>query len=95
MSICFLAGSQNTVGLLIARLGWESTRNNGPSVIGNGTKYVEEIEVIGCIGVLEILYRRSELADLRETYVKLLANKIRIDLPTLQESLSKFSLPLL
>jgi predicted nucleic acid-binding protein len=50
-------------------------------------------EVIGCIGILEVLYRMSEISDLGNAYAQLLANKIRIDLPTPQRSLDKFSLP--
>ena len=50
------------------------------------------LNVTGCIGILESLYRRGNLADLRGTYIQLLAQKFRIDIPTLQHSLAKFKL---
>jgi predicted nucleic acid-binding protein len=53
----------------------------------------QELPVIGCIGILENLFRAGHLADLREAYIRLLAEKIRIDLATLQHSLMKFNLP--
>ena len=48
--------------------------------------------VVGCIGILEELYRRGEIKDLRESYQELLRQKIRIDLRTLQSSLKHFRL---
>jgi uncharacterized protein len=53
------------------------------------------LPVIGCIGILESLFRAGYLDDLREAYIWLLAEKIRVDLATLQHSLAKFGLPLL
>jgi len=53
----------------------------------------QELTVIGCIGILESLFRAGYLGDLREAYIWLLAEKIRIDLATLQCSLMKFKLP--
>lgn len=53
----------------------------------------EGLSVKGSIGILESLYRRAFLADLRGAYIGLLAEKIRVNLQTLQESLAKFDLP--
>jgi uncharacterized protein len=53
----------------------------------------EGFNLTGCIGMLESLYRWGELADLRGAYIRLLAQKFRIDLKTLQLSLTKFKLP--
>ena len=53
----------------------------------------EGLAVQGCIGILETLYRRAFLSDLRSAYVRLLAQKIQVNLQTLQESLVKFKLP--
>jgi predicted nucleic acid-binding protein len=53
----------------------------------------EGLAVQGCIGILEILYRKKLLPDLRSVYVHLLAQKIRLNLQTLQDSLGKFNLP--
>ncbi|MEO7650300.1 MAG: DUF3368 domain-containing protein [Bryobacteraceae bacterium] len=53
----------------------------------------EGLAVAGCIGILEELYRRGELSDLRLAYADLLRQKIRIDLRTLQSSLKQFNLP--
>ena len=52
----------------------------------------EGLAVVGCIGILEELYRRGEIKDLRESYQELLRQKIRIDLRTLQSSLKHFRL---
>jgi predicted nucleic acid-binding protein len=49
--------------------------------------------VTGCIGILESLYRRNDLPDLRGAYIRLLAEKFRIDLQTLRHSLARFKLP--
>jgi predicted nucleic acid-binding protein len=54
---------------------------------------VQEMPVIGCIGVLERLFRGGHLSGLREAYIWLLAERVRIDLATLQHSLKKFNLP--
>jgi hypothetical protein len=53
------------------------------------------LRVVGCVGVIEVLYRRGVVLDLREVYLRLLAAKVRIDLGTLQRSLEKFGLPAL
>jgi predicted nucleic acid-binding protein len=42
----------------------------------------EGLNVTGCIGILESLYRRGELADLREAYCRLLAQNFRIPMPS-------------
>jgi predicted nucleic acid-binding protein len=55
----------------------------------------EGLAVQGCIGILESLYRRELLTDLRNAYLRLIEQKIRINLQTLQASLLKFKLPLL
>lgn len=53
----------------------------------------EGLAVQGCIGILETLYRKAILTDLRSAYIRLLAQKVRLNLQTLQESLLKFKLP--
>jgi uncharacterized protein len=53
----------------------------------------EGLAVVGCIGILEELYRRGEIKDLRQTYQKLLSENFRVDLRTLQSSLAQFKLP--
>jgi uncharacterized protein len=52
----------------------------------------EGLAVVGCIGILEELYRRGEIKDLRENYQELLRQNIRVDLRTLQSSLKHFGL---
>jgi uncharacterized protein len=52
----------------------------------------EGLAVVGCIGILEELYRRGEIKDLRENYQELLRQNIRVDLRTLQNSLKHFGL---
>jgi uncharacterized protein len=52
----------------------------------------EGLAVVGCIAILEELYRRGEIKDLRESYQEILRQKIRIDLRTLQSSLKHFRL---
>jgi predicted nucleic acid-binding protein len=47
---------------------------------------------VGCIGVLEALYKQELLADLRAVYGRLLAQDFRIDAKALQLSLRKFGL---
>ncbi len=49
--------------------------------------------IIGCVGILEDLYERGDLSDLRDAYRQLIQNKTRIDLKTLQYSLARFKLP--
>ena len=53
----------------------------------------EGLAVKGCIGILESFHRSGLLLDLRGAYVRLLAEKIRVNLQVLQDSLAKFSLP--
>jgi predicted nucleic acid-binding protein len=53
----------------------------------------EGLSVKGCIGILESFHRRGLLPDLRGAYIRLLAEKIRVNLQTLQDSLAKFGLP--
>ena len=52
----------------------------------------EGLAVVGCIGILEELYRRGEFADLRYVYQELLRQNIRVDLRTLQGSLKQFGM---
>ena len=52
----------------------------------------EGLAVVGCVGILEELYRRREIQDLRQIYQDLLWQNIRIDLRTLQGSLKQFGL---
>ena len=53
----------------------------------------EGLTVVGCIGILEELYRRGEIKDFRQTYEELLRQGVRVDLRTPQSSLGKFKLP--
>ena len=53
---------------------------------------IEGLAVAGCIGILEDLYERGELSDLRAAYQELIRNKTRVDLRTLQHSPAKFKL---
>ncbi len=52
----------------------------------------EGLAVAGCIAVLEELYRRGDIKDLRDAYQELLHQKIRVDLGTLQAGLKQFGL---
>ena len=52
----------------------------------------EGLAVVGCVGILEELYRRNEIKDLRQAYLDLLNQNIRVDLRTLQSSLKYFGL---
>jgi uncharacterized protein len=52
----------------------------------------EGLAVVGCIGILEELHRRGDVADLRNAYQELLRQNIRVDLRTLQDSLKQFGL---
>ncbi len=49
--------------------------------------------VTGCIGILEDLYERGELSDLRGVYWRLIEQKARVDIRLLTLSLAKFKLP--
>jgi len=53
----------------------------------------EGLAVVSCIGILEELYRRGEIKDLRQSYEEILQQAIRVDLRMLQSSLAKFKLP--
>lgn len=52
----------------------------------------EGLAVAGCVGILEELFRRGEISDLRQVYGELLRQKIRVDLRTLRTSLQQFGL---
>jgi predicted nucleic acid-binding protein len=52
----------------------------------------EGLAVVGCIGILEELYRRGDIKDPRQSYQELLRQNIRIDLRVLQGSLKQFGL---
>jgi len=52
----------------------------------------EGLSVVGCIGILEEMYRRDEIKDLRQVYQELIRQNIRVDLRTLQASLKLFGL---
>jgi hypothetical protein len=49
--------------------------------------------VFGCVGILEMLHRNGALIDLRSAYARLVEQKFRIDLTTLQRSLLDCKLP--
>lgn len=53
------------------------------------------LSVVGSVGIVEELFRRGEIKDLRLTYEELLRQGLRIDLQTLQSSLRHFGLPTL
>ena len=53
----------------------------------------EGLEVIGCVGILETLYRGDHLSDLRDAFVRLLDHEFRIDRRALNESLLRLNLP--
>lgn len=57
-------------------------------------RYAEESGriALGCIGILEALYRRGALPDLRSAYARLLEQKFRIDPKALERSLRDFML---
>lgn len=52
----------------------------------------EGLAVVGCVGILEELYRRADIKDLRQCYQELLRQNIRVDLRTLQSSLKQLGL---
>jgi uncharacterized protein len=52
----------------------------------------EGLAVAGCVGILEELFRRGHISDLRQVYGELLRQNIRVDLRTLQTSLQQFDL---
>jgi uncharacterized protein len=51
----------------------------------------EGLSVASCVGILEEVYRRGEIKDLRQIYEELLRH-IRVDLRTLKASLRKLGL---
>ena len=51
------------------------------------------LNLMGCVRILEILFEREAVTNLRDIYRELLIQKIHIDLRTLQLSLAKFNLP--
>jgi predicted nucleic acid-binding protein len=55
----------------------------------------EGVPVFGTVGLLELGYRRGELADLRQVYQMLLAQGAHIDRQILDQSLAHFNLPAL
>ena len=52
----------------------------------------EGLAVAGCVAILEALYCRGDITDLRDIYRELLFQKIRVDLRMLQSSLKQFGL---
>jgi predicted nucleic acid-binding protein len=52
----------------------------------------EGLAVVGCVAILEQLYRRGQISDLRQVYLELLFQNIRVDTRTLQASLKQFGL---
>ena len=50
---------------------------------------------MGCVGILERGYGRKLVPDLREAYVSLLEQSIRIDRHILNQSLATLKLPAL
>ena len=52
-----------------------------------------DIEVIGCVGILETCFRRGLEVDLRRSYQELLVQGIRIDRTLLNRSLAACGLP--
>lgn len=60
-----------------------------------GRKFaVEEgLAVVGCVGILEELFRRGEISDLRQVFGELLRQRIRVELRTLHTSLQQLGLP--
>jgi predicted nucleic acid-binding protein len=53
----------------------------------------EGVPVLGTVGLLELGYRRSEVADLRLTYQTMLAQGVYINQQILNQSLAGFNLP--
>ncbi|MBX3278212.1 MAG: DUF3368 domain-containing protein [Acidobacteria bacterium] len=53
----------------------------------------ENIPVLGTVGLLELGYRRGEIADLRLVYQGMCAEGVRIDPLILNRSLAGFNLP--
>lgn len=53
----------------------------------------EGVDAIGCVGILETLYRHGHLTDLRDAFARLLHHEFRIDRRALNESLLRLNLP--
>jgi len=53
------------------------------------------LRVIGCVGILELAYRRKFIPDLRTAYARLLAEGVYIAPSILNRSLAAFGLPAL
>lgn len=53
------------------------------------------LSVLGCLGALEIGFRKGLVADLRGVYADLLREGIRFDIRLLQDSLQRLGQPLL
>jgi len=51
------------------------------------------LSVVGCLGILEAGARRGLVSDIRETYVELLRQGVRLEIRLLQDSLKRFGLP--
>jgi len=51
------------------------------------------LKVVGCVGILEELYRRGSVTDLHAAYAELVRQNVRIDIRTLEDSLRQFNLP--
>jgi predicted nucleic acid-binding protein len=51
------------------------------------------LSVMGCIGILELGWKRGVVSDLRQAYIELLRQGIRLDLKLLESSLAKCGLP--
>ena len=52
----------------------------------------EGLSVVGCIGILEEMYRRGEIKNLGQIYQELMRQNIRVDIRTLQTSLRQLGL---
>jgi len=53
----------------------------------------EGVRVLGSVGVLEICYRRGDIADLRRIYANLISQGVHVDRRILDRSLATFGLP--
>jgi predicted nucleic acid-binding protein len=61
-----------------------------------GRRYAKRrgLDALGCVGLLEGLFRRGDVPDLRRAYLDLLAVNARFDIGTLRQSLAKLGQPL-
>jgi len=53
----------------------------------------EGLEIRGAVGLLELLYRRGEISDLRSVFQQLLSHTVYIDRSLLNRRLGLFGLP--